>query len=97
MVDTVLTPATGINTRGIREWTPPGERLRAIMEDLLRLDTILNPGLPASRFNKLFAICRGCRLVMTRRVVLIHECIPGDVTEKDEEEEIIDLTGIDEE
>ena len=61
------------------------------MEELLRLDSLLNPGLQVHQFESLFAICRQCRLVMTRRVMLIHDCMPIDIPEN----EIIDLTGED--
>jgi len=61
------------------------------MEALIRLDTLINPGLDLHEFLRLFAICRQCRKVMTRRVVLIHECIPADVPEE-REDAIIDLT-----
>lgn len=86
-----MTPAAEINMRMIREWTPPAERIRAAMEDMIRLDSILNPGLHLHEFLKLFAICRQCRKVMTRRVVLIHGCIPADVPEE-MQHAIIDLT-----
>jgi hypothetical protein len=86
-----LTNTTEIDMGAIEQRAPPAERLRSILEDLLRLDSVLNPGLPARDFKRLFAICRGCRLVMTKRVVPIHVCIPGDVPEND----IIDLTGED--
>jgi hypothetical protein len=95
----VLTSSAELDRRIIREWTPPAERIRVAMAQLIRLDTLLDPGLTIQEFLKLFAICRQCRRVMTRRVVLIHECIPADVAEERElemEEErelaIIDLT-----
>jgi hypothetical protein len=87
----VPTSSAEIDRRMIREWTPPAERIRAAMAQLIHLDTVLDPGLTLHEFLRLFAICRQCRRVMTRRVVLIHGCIPADVP-KERELEMIDLT-----
>lgn len=66
----------------------PGEELVAIlqyhrpsestdpktaMDQLLRLDSSIRPGLTAVEFKRLFAKCR-CGLIMTRRVIEDHEC-----------------------
>ena len=90
-IKVLIRSSAEINGRMIREWTPPAERIRAAMECMIRLDSILNPGLQLHQFVRLFAICRQCRRVMTRRVVLVHECIAADVPE-DREDRIIDLT-----
>jgi hypothetical protein len=84
-----LMPAAEIDMRRMCELTPPMERMRATMEDMICLDTFLDPGLEFRRFRNLFGICNKCRLVMTRRVLMVHGCISGDVPEK---KEFIDLT-----
>ena len=75
--------------REIEQLAPPADRLRSIVDELLSLDSVLNPGLQFHQFKSLFGICRQCRLVMTKRVIPIHLCIPADVPE----ENVIDLTG----
>ena len=87
-IELTMMLSTGINGMAIREWTPPADRIRATIEALNRLDNFLNPGLDLHEFLQLFAICRQCRKVMTRRVVLIHECAPADV----QDAIMIDLT-----
>lgn len=73
---------------GIEKWAPPADMLRSVVDELLRLDSVLNPGLPVRHFKSLFAICQECRSVMTKRVIPMHLCIPADVPEHD----FIDLT-----
>jgi hypothetical protein len=85
--EAVPTSSAELDGRMIREWTPPAERIRATMAQLIRLDTFLNPGLTRHEFRRLFAMCRRCRKIMTRRLALIHECIPVDARGQ-----IIDLT-----
>jgi hypothetical protein len=43
-------------------------------KSFLRLDSRSSPGLPERDFQKLFAKCRACGAVMTRRVTVHHRC-----------------------
>jgi hypothetical protein len=80
--------------RGIRECAPPVLRPKEVMDRLLRLDTIVNPGLTWVEFLALFAQCNGCRLVMMQRTFQSHLCI---LLDSDTEAKVVDLTGGDEE
>lgn len=64
---------------------------------LLRLDSLIEPGLSQAQFQRLFAKCMGCGLYMTRRAVDYHECsktLVGDRigSSSTEGKIIIDLT-----
>ena len=72
----------------------------ATLDRLLRLDSWVNPGIPAADFKKLFAMCH-CGMITTRRVFDHHVCVSvipviidltGDVPEENGPV-IIDLTG----
>lgn len=53
-----------------------------VLETLLQLDHLTNPGITSDRFAALFVQCR-CGLVTTRRAFTLHYCRP----------QVIDLTG----
>ena len=80
---------TEIDMGEIEQWAPPAQRLHSIVDELLSLDSVFKRGLQFHQFKDLFGICRGCRLVMTKRVIPIHLCIPADMPK----ENVIDLTG----
>jgi hypothetical protein len=73
---------------GIRKCAPPVLKPKDVMDRLLRLDAIVNPGLTRTEFLALFAQCNGCKMVMTQRAFQSHGCILP---------EVVDLTGGDDE
>ena len=99
-----LTMNAEIDLRMIRICPAPNMGPKAVFDLLLRLDSIIEPGLSEAEFYKLFAKCDACGLVMTRRVFQSHECAIIVVDSEDEEEamlivdsddEVVDLTMID--
>jgi hypothetical protein len=58
----------------IRTFKPPVNNLVKVFGKLLRLDSNKNPGLTFRDFKLLFAKCRECNLVMTRRTFGNHMC-----------------------
>ena len=87
-----LTANTGIDLTSIPRCQPPEHTLKTVFDQILRLDSLTQPGLPEADFKKLFVRC-GCGLVMTTRSFGIHQCLK--VLEK--EPVIIDLTDLDDE
>ena len=75
---------TDMDIKGIRVLAPPAHDPAAVFRQLLRLDSIYKPGLTVEEVTVLFAKCRRCRLVMTRRIFENHVC--------NKEMEVIDLT-----
>ena len=67
-----------------------------VLNRLIRLDSIVRPGLSEVEFNRIFAKCH-CGLVMTRRVFEGHICMSDiiDLTSDTVDHEVIDLTGDD--
>lgn len=59
---------------------------------LLKLDSFSRPGLTEDQFRHFLTRCRGCELIMTRRMFEHHDCV-GKVERA--ENEVIDLTGED--
>jgi hypothetical protein len=76
---------------GIEKRFPQGETHQTVFEHLLHLDQVFHPALQADVFRAMFAMCRRCQLVMTKRVFWVHDC-QGDGGIKGEEVELIDLT-----
>lgn len=52
---------------------------------LIRLNSVVFPGLPENEFQALFSKCRRCRWIMTQRAFRYHTCLPAV-------SDIIDLT-----
>ena len=44
------------------------------LELLLKIDSVVEPGVPEDQFLQLFAVCHACRSYMTRRTTLFHDC-----------------------
>jgi hypothetical protein len=44
------------------------------LELLLKIDSIMEPGVPEDQFLQLFAVCHACGNYMTRRTTLFHDC-----------------------
>jgi hypothetical protein len=61
------------------------KRKRAVLDELLVLDSLTAPGLPQSKFRGIFAKC-GCGWITTRRAFGNHECV------KERTHSVIDLT-----
>jgi hypothetical protein len=87
----------------VRTHERPVRGPEATLDQLLRLDSWVNPGLSQVDFRKLFAMCR-CGLVMTRRVFQDHTCarsppivpvidLTGDAEDSPSRPVVIDLTG----
>lgn len=71
---------------GIPTENPPEKGAEMPFAKLIRLDSMVQPGLPEVEFRDLFTMCRQCRWVMTQKSFRYHECNLG------EEQNIIDLT-----
>ena len=90
-----LTSATEIDMRGVQEWGNATAQT-PVFDRLLRLDTVLEPGLLKAEFQKLFVSCKWCGFVMTKRVFWAHDCKARVGNGKgDSEGDLIDLTGND--
>jgi hypothetical protein len=76
-----------VDVRMIRTCEPPELGAAAVFDRLLRLDTVIQPGLTVREFLDLFAKCNRCGLVMTRRVFQSHDCIGAQA-----EVDVVDLT-----
>jgi hypothetical protein len=46
----------------------------ATLEQLLKIDSVVDPGVTEDQFLQLFAMCRACRTYMTRRTTTFHNC-----------------------
>jgi hypothetical protein len=63
---------------------------KEVFDLLLRLDSVVNPGITAVELQDLLAKCGACGIVTTRQVFRSHECVMAE-----ERAVIIDLTGDD--
>jgi hypothetical protein len=56
-----------------------------VFNTLLNLNSASAPGIKLAVFERLFARCQNCDLVMTRRIFQLHNCVM-------DEAEVIDVT-----
>ena len=53
---------------------PTARKTQNVVEWLLCLDVVVNPGITQAQFRRLFMRCADCGDVMTRRVFAEHDC-----------------------
>lgn len=87
----------------IPTWKRPEKRKRTALDEFLLLDSLTDPGLPQSKFRRLFARC-GCGWITMRRAFGNHVCAEAgavqaryhpviDLTSDDDSgDDLIDLT-----
>ena len=79
-----------IDLRVIRTCAPPTMSHQEVFDLLLRMDSVVKPGITAVELQDLLAKCGACGIIATRRVFRSHECVM-----EVEKAAIIDLTGDD--
>jgi hypothetical protein len=79
---------------------PPEHAPKTTLDQMLCLDSLIQPGLLETDFKKLFVKC-GCGLIMTKRCFNLHKCWrisqPAilDLTQPVIDPAVIDLTSVD--
>jgi hypothetical protein len=84
-----------VTEENISMFEPLMESTVTSIELLLQLDSIVKPGILQEQFLQLFAKCRACRNVMTRRITAWHECEAKDLR-RVSLADVIDLTELEE-
>jgi hypothetical protein len=65
----------------------------SVIEQLLKIDSVVEPGVGEDQFQQLFAKCRACRVYMTRRTTPFHHCkLNADPDAANNIVDFIDLT-----
>jgi hypothetical protein len=79
---------TDIDLRVVRKCVAPELTPRVVFNTLLSLNSASAPGIKSAVFERLFARCQQCDLVMTRRIFQLHDC----VVDETDEPEVVDFT-----
>lgn len=82
---------SAIDTERITRLRPMARKTRNVVEWLLRLDAVVNPGITQAQFRRLFVRCADCGDVMTRRVFAEHDCASKETIGSDTGSRVINL------
>jgi len=84
----LLTSFTDIDLRVVRKCIAPELTPREVFNTLLSLNSASALGIKSAVFERLFARCQHCDLVMTRRIFQLHDCVMDEA----DEVEVVDFT-----